>query len=171
MENAAAVEIEPATGSRFEQLYQRHFRDAVRLAYLLTGDKALAEDLAQDAFVRLSGRLMHLRDPAASEPYLRRTVVNLANGHFRRRKVEQRYLATQASRPDALPGGLDPHEKDVIWTTLMTLPPRQRTAIVLRYYEDLSEAQTADVMRCAAGTVKSLVSRGLDKLRVVIADE
>src|SRR6266566_9470783 len=73
-----------ADGSRLGTLYGRHAPGAVRLAYLLTGDPALAEDLVQDAFVKLAGRLAHLRDPEAFDAYLRRTVVNLANSHFRR---------------------------------------------------------------------------------------
>src|SRR5437867_1974373 len=82
---------ETETG-RLGELYLRHADSAVRLAYLLTGDGALAEDLVQDAFIRLAGRLTHLRDPGAFEAYLRRTIVNLSNSYFRRRKVERSYL-------------------------------------------------------------------------------
>src|SRR5438309_10196048 len=81
----------PDTG-RLGELYVRHADDAVRLAYLLTGERALAEDVVQDAFVRLAGRLVHLRDPGAFDAYLRRTVVNLCNSQFRRRRVERAYL-------------------------------------------------------------------------------
>src|SRR5439155_18266071 len=77
---------------RLGELYLRHVDDAVRLAYLLTGERALAEDLVQDAFVRLAGRLVHLRDRGAFDAYLRRTVVNLCNSQFRRRRVERAYL-------------------------------------------------------------------------------
>src|SRR5213080_2978600 len=77
---------------RLGELYLRHADAAVRLAYLLTGDRALAEDLVQDAFVRLAGRLVHLRDPGAFDAYLRQTVVNLSRSHFRRKKVERAYL-------------------------------------------------------------------------------
>src|SRR2546425_12895819 len=78
--------------SRLGDLYLRHADEAVRLAYLLTRDHALAEDLVHEAFVRLAGRLVHLRDPGAFDAYLRRTVVNLSNSHFRRKKVERAYL-------------------------------------------------------------------------------
>src|ERR687887_2103997 len=81
----------PETG-RLGDLYLRHADEAVRLAYLLTGDRHLAEDLVQDAFVRLAGRLVHLRDPGAFHAYLRRTIVNLSNSYFRRRRVERAYL-------------------------------------------------------------------------------
>src|SRR6266581_1355869 len=82
----------PDTG-RLGELYVRHADDAVRLAYLLTGDTALAEDIVQDAFVRLAGRLVHLRDPNAFHAYLRKTVTNLSKSHFRRKRVERAYLA------------------------------------------------------------------------------
>src|ERR671933_2677181 len=84
---------------RLADLYERHAADAVRLAYLLTVSRPVAEDLVQDAFVKLAGRLAHLRDPDAFEAYLRRTVVNLANSHFRRRRVERSFLERESARP------------------------------------------------------------------------
>ena len=165
----AVVEESRTRESRLGELFQRHAADGVRLAYLITGNRALAEDLVQDAFVRLAGRLVHLRDPDNLEPYLRRTIVNLANAHFRHGKVERRYLEREAAQPDVAQAGPDPSEREAVWAVLRSLPIRQRTAIVLRFYEDLSEAQTAEVMGCQPGTVKSLVSRGMDKLRPLMA--
>lgn len=153
---------------RLGELYVRHAAGAARLAYLLTGDREVAEDLVQDAFVRLAGRLAHLRDPGAFDAYLRRTVVNLSNSYFRRRRVERLYLKrAQASfDPDgAVRLGRSVEEREVLWEALRRLPQRQRSAIVLRFYEDLSEARTADLLKCRPGTVKSLVSRGLETLR------
>ncbi len=151
---------------RLGELYRRHAGDATRLAYLLTGDRALAEDLVQEAFARLYGRFRDLRNPDAFEFYLRRTVVNLARSHFRRRRVERAYLAGPAQgRPQAEVTVTDLGARDELWTALQALTDRQRVAIVLRFYEDLSEARTAEVMGCPVGTVKSLVSRGLDRLR------
>ncbi len=92
-----SVEEARTESSRLEEMYLRHFNDGVRLAYLITGDLTLSEDLVQDAFVRLASHLLHLRDPNSFEPYLRRTIVNLANAYFRRRKVERRYLERQAA--------------------------------------------------------------------------
>jgi RNA polymerase sigma factor (sigma-70 family) len=74
------------------ELYRRHVPGAVRLAYLMTGDRVLAEDLAQDAFVRLTGRFAHIRNPDAFPAYLRRTVVNLVKNHYRRLKMERSHL-------------------------------------------------------------------------------
>ena len=147
-------------GGRLAELYSAHAPDAARLAYLLTGDPVLAEDLVQEAFVRLVGRFRDLRQPEAFPFYLRKTIVNLARSHFRRRKVERAYLDRR--RPGE---AVDAPETDEMWVRLQALNPRQRAAIVLRYYEDLSERQTADVLSCPVGTVKSLVSRGLEQLR------
>jgi RNA polymerase sigma-70 factor (sigma-E family) len=156
---------------RLGELYRRHAGDATRLAYLLTGDRALAEDLVQEAFVRLYGRFRDLRNPDAFEFYLRRTVVNLAHSHFRRRRVERAYLArpAQSGGPPEEGTAADLGARDELWTALLALTDRQRVAIVLRFYEDLSEARTAEVMGCPVGTVKSLVSRGLDRLRERVA--
>jgi len=156
------------------ELYLRHADEAVRLAYLLTGDRALAEDLVQEAFVRLAGRLVHLRDPDAFPAYLRRTVVNLANSHFRRRKVERTFLERErsqvaASTTRAPDGGVE--ERDQMWQALEQLPLRQRAAIVLRFYEDLPEAAIAELLQCRPGTVKSLLSRGLEGMRGRIRGE
>jgi RNA polymerase sigma-70 factor (sigma-E family) len=159
---------------RIGELYLRDAGGAVRLAYLLTGDAALAEDLVQDAFVRLAGRLAHLRDPDAFDAYLRRTVVNLVRSHFRRRRVERLYLqrARGEARPEASGSiGSSLEEREPLWRALAHLSERQRAAIVLRFYEDLSEDQVADILRCRPGTVKSLVSRGLQAMRNEIRGE
>lgn len=160
---------EPARG-RLEDLYERHASSAFRLAYLLTGDRQLAEDLVQEAFLRTFGRFRDLRNPSAFGGYLRTAVVNLARSHFRRRKVERAYLERKRAHPeDHGPAIGTQHE---MWEALQALPARQRAALVLRYYEDLTEAQVADVLRCAKGTVKSLTSRGLERLRKeVIPDD
>ena len=151
-------------GGRLGELYAAHAPDAVRLAYLLTGDRAMAEDLVHEAFVRLFGRFRDLRNPDAFGPYLRTTVVNLARSHFRRRRVERDYVDRTAGQPD-VHAAVDVEGREAMWRAVQTLRPRQRAAIVLRYYEDLTEAQTAEVLGCAVGTVKSLVSRGIDQLR------
>jgi RNA polymerase sigma-70 factor (sigma-E family) len=164
---AEQVRIE---GSRLAELFRLHSADAVRLAYLITGDRVLAEDLVQDAFVRLAGRLLHVRDPHGFEAYLRKTVVNLANAHFRRRKVERRYAERQARLGPSTAEAPDVPTREALRAALLALPVRHRTAIVLRYYEDLSEADAAQIMRCRPGTVRSLVSRGMERLRPMMTD-
>jgi RNA polymerase sigma-70 factor (sigma-E family) len=151
---------------RLADLYLRYSGDAIRLAYLLTGDRALSEDLVQDAFVKLAGRFADLRDPTRFEPYLRKTVVNLARMHFRRGRVERAYLDRAAREPTHHAELPDISAYEQMKQALLALPYRQRAAIVLRYYEDLSDSQIADVLRCRPGTVKSLLSRGIAALRV-----
>jgi RNA polymerase sigma-70 factor (sigma-E family) len=156
-----------APGNAFEHgslgdLYVRHSPEGIRLAFLLTGDRALAEDLVQEAFARLVGRLRHLRDPGAFGTYLRRTIVNLATSHFRRRRVERAYLERTATAPET---NVNEELGATMHDALLRLPERQRAAIVLRFYEDLSDVQMAEVLRCSRGTVRSLVSRGMTTLR------
>src|SRR5215211_4185241 len=134
--------------STLGDLYVRHAPEGIRLAFLLTGDRALAEDLVQDAFSRLIGRLRHLRDQGAFGAYLRRTIVNLATSHFRHRQVERAYLerlggihAVEASPNEEL--------DEKMHQALLRLPERQRAAMVLRFYEDLSDVQTAEILRCS----------------------
>ena len=166
-EETRAVATGPASASSrrasLEDLYVRHRARAEALAYLLTGDPQLAQDLAQEAFVRLAGRFRHLRNPDSFEGYLRRTVTNLSRGHFRRLRVERSHAGLGEERMSAEPpdveGGLE------LMAALRRLPHRQRAAVVLRFYEDLSEAQVAEVMRCSRRAVNSLVSRALDTLR------
>ena len=151
--------------ARLEELYERNAPSALRTAYFLTGDPDLAEDLVQEAFVRVAGRFGHLRTPDAFPAYLRRTIVNLSKNHFRRRAVERSYLAHEAGR--ATEGRSDPDVSayETMRSALLSLPIRQRAAIVFRYYEDLPEAQIADILGCRPATVRSLVSRGLETLR------
>src|SRR6059036_3838497 len=118
---AGARPVERAEGGRLAVLFQQHGDSAVRLAYLLTGDRALAEDLVQDAFVKLAGRLVHLRDPGAFDAYLRRTVVNLANSHFRRKRLERAYLKRERGgiqTEESLP---DPGPRDELWEAMNRL--------------------------------------------------
>ncbi|HEY5859246.1 MAG TPA: SigE family RNA polymerase sigma factor [Actinomycetota bacterium] len=151
------------------ELYVAYAPDGIRLAFLLTGDRSLAEDLVQDAFVRLVGRLQHLRQPNAFWAYLRRTIVNLATSHFRHGKVERAYLDRLAAAPVADTNDNDELD-EAMHRVLLGLPQRQRAAIVLRFYEDLSDVQTAAVLGCSPGTVRSLVSRGMTTLREALEE-
>jgi RNA polymerase sigma-70 factor (sigma-E family) len=148
---------------RLEELYRAHAPEAMRLAYLLTGDRVLAEDLTQDAFVKMLGRFQALRNRDAFWWYLRRTIVNLSRSYFRRRQVERAYLE-RLRGPGAL-AGPDIGERERIRRALLKLRPEQRAAVVLRFYEDMSEAAAAEILGRPLGTVKSMVSRGIDTLR------
>jgi RNA polymerase sigma-70 factor (sigma-E family) len=135
-----------------------------RAAYLMVGDVGLAEDLVQEALVKTYVAWPRLRDPANAEAYTRRAITTTAITWSRRRSWSER----PAERPPdiAAPGHADGvDEQTWLWQCLLRLPVRQRVAIVLRFYEDLTEAATAEAMNCAVGTVKSQVSAGLAKLR------
>jgi RNA polymerase sigma-70 factor (sigma-E family) len=160
---------DPADAGRLADLYARHSPAAGRLAYLLTGNADLAEDLTQEAFVRAFGRFRDFRQPESFEWYLRRTLVNLTRSHFRRQRTERDHLARQPRR-EVAGSAPDPSERDAMWRTLQQLSPKQRTAIVLRFYEDLTDAQVADAMRCPVGTAKSLIHRGLERLRSEVTE-
>ena len=158
---------------RLADLYERHAPAAGRLAYLLTGDVHLAEDLTQEAFVRAFGRFRDLRQPESFEWYLRRTLVNLTRSHFRRQRTERHHLASRPSpeQPDrAEPAADRISERDEMWRALQQLPPKQRMALILRFYEDLTDAQVAAAMGCPVGTAKSLVHRGLERLRPEVTE-
>ena len=159
------MDREPGLRSRLADVYVRSAPGGIRLAYLLTGDRAAAEDLVQEAFVRFVGRLRFLRDPDAFEPYLRRTIVNLSKNHFRRRAVERAYLEREGPTTEDVSTGPDVATHDALRSALLRLPLRQRSALVLRYYEDLPDATTAELLGCRQATVRSLVARGLETLR------
>ncbi len=154
-------------------LYVRYVPAANRLAFLLTGDRSQSEDLVHDAFVRCVGRFGHLRAHEAFDAYLRRTIVNLHTSKLRRLRVERAYLSKEVGRgADALTSGLpDIAGREDMWRRLRTLPPRQRAVLVLRYYEDLSERETADALRCSIAAVKSLTARATSALREGIRGE
>ena len=144
------------------ELYRTHSPGALRLAYLLTGEREQAQDLVQDAFVRLFGRYRDLRDADHFEAYLRRTVVNLSKDQHRKRSRERTHLSRQSTtEPIAEVAG----PNDELRRALMQLPERQRAAIALRYLEDLSEQQTAEAMDTSVSAVKSLTQRGTQALR------
>jgi RNA polymerase sigma-70 factor (sigma-E family) len=150
---------------RLEELYERHVPDAVRLAFLMTGDREVARDLAHEAFSRSVGRLGHLRHPDAFGPYLRRAVVNLSKNHFRGRSRERAFVERTGPVEPTPSMERAVTDRAALRAALLALPERQRAAIVLRFYLDLPEDQAADALRCRPGTVRSLVSRGMQSLR------
>lgn len=135
-----------------------------RTAYLLVGDRQLSQDLLQEALTKTYVAWPRLRDPSKAEAYTRKAITTTAISWYRRRSWGERPSDTV---PDAVHASHDDEvaTRDLVWSALQQLPPRQRAAIVLRYYEDLTEAQTADVLGCAVGTVKSQVAAGISKLR------
>jgi RNA polymerase sigma-70 factor (sigma-E family) len=166
-----ATERTTEQGDSLAELYVRHAPGATRLAYMLCGDRELAADLAQEAFVRLAGRFRHLREPDSFEAYLRKAVTNLFLSHLRRRRLERAYVARERGRRERHAEPPDVGGRDELWRALQELPARQRSALVLRYYEDLSEQQAADAMACSVPALKSLVARGMETLRGTVEEE
>lgn len=147
---------------RLADLYRAEQPGMVRLATLLLRDQAVAEELVQEAFVRLQPKLATVDQPGA---YLRTIVVNLCRGHGRRAATAAAHPPPPASAaaPPVLPDDLSP-----VWLAMGDLPERQRHALVLRFYLDLPDDEIARLLDARPGTVRSLISRGLAALKEVV---
>jgi RNA polymerase sigma-70 factor (sigma-E family) len=170
---AAAVEDvrpEEAVGPDFAAVFAAHRRDVYRLASLLCGNHSSAEDAAADAFARVYPHWVdgEVDDVAA---YLRRAVVNQVQTGFRRRFAELRRMDRFSGdgRGPVVPED-QVADHDEVSRALRRLPPRQRAAVVLRYFNDLSEAEVAATMGTSVGTAKSHLSRGLDRLHELLEE-
>jgi len=154
--------------SGFAELVDARSTALLRLAYAVVGDHQLAQDLLQEALVKVYVAWPRLRDASGAEAYARRTIVTTAISWRRRRSFHEPPVdVVPDSEGDADQGDrLAIH--DVLWQQVRGLPPRQRTALVLRYYEDLSEAETAELMGCSTGTVKSQASHAMTRLRALL---
>ena len=132
----------------------------MQLAYLLTHSAETADDLVQDVFARILPRWERLDDPV---PYLRKSVVNAANSWRRRLRLERLRLPHTEESASL--------HADELFDVLGTLPARQRSAVVLRFYEGMSDAEVAAVLGCRPGTVASLVHRAFERMRPAMADQ
>ncbi len=152
----------PVTASDVDHFYRSHRTDAVRWAVALVGDRAVAEELAQDALIAVSGRLGGLDNPTG---YLRRTVVNRAASWHRSHAREQRRIhRAAAGQPTSY--SAETHE---VLGALATLPSKQRAAVALRYWDDWTDEQIAEALGCAPASVRVLVHRALATLKQEIA--
>lgn len=150
-------------------------RDAVRRsAYLLCGDWHRADDLTQTAFVALHRRWRGIRDRAALDAYLRRTLVRAVIDESRRPWRRERFTGDFPDTPDSAVGvpelGDSVAVRSALLAGLRRVPPRQRAVLVLRFWEGLDVVGVAEVLRCSPGTVKSQTARGLATLRAVLGD-
>ena len=166
------VVADPRTGWSADEavtrLFTAHYQGLVRLATLLLRNSAVAEDLVQDAYVQLHARWRRLDDTDKALAYLRATVVNRSRSALRHRHVVDRYVAASVAQPDAPSaesGAIERLRHQAVVAVLATLPARQREALVLRYYADMSEAEIAEAMGCSRGAVKSHTARGMTTLR------
>ena len=140
-----------------------------RLAFLLCGDLDQAEDLLQSAYARTLPHWNRVRDYEAPDAYLRKVMVSLRTSWWRRSRGRERSVAELPEQPTG-PGIDAVVESQTLLAALRALPERQRAAVVLRHWCDLSEAETARTMGCSVGTVKSNTSRGLAGLRVALGE-
>lgn len=157
--------------SAFSDFVQARSTALLRTAYLLTGDRGLAEDLLQTALAKTYVAWERIRDPEAVESYVRRILVTTATSWWRRK-------AWQAERPTgvtfdrAVNSEADQiDERDRVWSAVKCLPAGQRAVVVLRFYEDQSEAEIARLLGCSTGTVKSQCAKAMTKLRTQFGDD
>jgi RNA polymerase sigma-70 factor (sigma-E family) len=154
------------------ELYSQHYRSLVRMAALLLRDTPTAEEVVQDSFVAMHGGWQRLRDTEKALAYLRQSVVNRSRSVLRHRTVVDKNMQkAPPDMPSAEHGALVSLERDAVVAALRHLPDRQREAIVLRYYADLSEADIAAAMGISRGAVKSHTARGMSALRAALEHE
>ena len=155
----------------FRRFVQARWPALVRTAYLLTGDRGRAEDLVQQTLVKVHRRWSHIASAESPYAYTRAALVNESTSWWRRRRVAEtlgeipaHVDRDPADRFDAV------DTRDELARAVLQLPPRMRAVIVLRYFDDLSEAETASALGMSAGSVKSQASRGLARLRTVLTE-
>ena len=146
----------------FEEFVASRGRDLWRTAWLLTGDAHKAEDLVQTALMKCWGRWSSISDGGAVEAYVRRAMLNTYTDWWRRRWNSERPTEVM---PDVVQHDADSGDRQDTLAALASLPRGQRAVLVLRFYEDLTEAQTAEMLGISVGTVKSQTSRALSALR------
>jgi RNA polymerase sigma-70 factor (sigma-E family) len=156
--------VRDADEEQFREFMVGKWPTLVRLAYGLTGDRGLAEDLAQTTLASVYASWSKVSRASNPDAYTFRILLNANNGRFRKRRVaEQPAQALPESAAADPTGAVD--ERTVLMSALMELAPRQRATVLLRYFEDLTEAQTAEILGCSVGTVKSQTSHALARLR------
>ncbi len=167
-----SLEVEqPASPLHFDAYVHDRSRALLRLAFLLTGDAHHAEDLVQTTLVKVMGRWDQLVAGGDPHAYIRKVLLHTALGWRRRKWQGERpseRLPDHADGPDDV-AAVDSRER--LRRALLELPPRQRAAVVLRHYEDLSEQEVARELGCSIGTVKSQTARGLDRLRALLSND
>src|SRR5262245_14718445 len=163
--------MNPDAEARFSEFVAARQQALLRTAFLLTSDVHSAEDLVQISLAKAYLAWDRLRDPRAVEAYVRKIMVNEHTSWWRRAwRRNERSTETLPESPTADdPTGFE--QRDAMWALVHTLPPKQRATVVLRYYEDMSEAETARVLGCSIGTVKSQTSRAIGALRARLAEQ
>ena len=148
-------------------LFRRHYVPMCRLAYVILGDAGVAEEVVMEALVKTFSGWRRIKDLDKSEAYLKRAVVNGCRSKIRRKVIETRAASVLRSRASDDLRSWDSDQRETrreLWDAIHLLPERQRAAVVLFYYEDLPEAEIADILQCSIGTVKSQLFKARAKL-------
>jgi RNA polymerase sigma-70 factor (sigma-E family) len=150
---------------RIATLFDAQYGRLRGLAFVLLGDDSAAEEIVMDVFLKAFSGWRQFRSVEQAPPYLRKMVVNGCRSAVRRKTIERQATHLLGSAPSGADLHPDRREESMdLWSAVADLPERQRTCVVLRYLEDLSEPQIAEVMDCSVGTVKSQLSRARQKL-------
>lgn len=171
----------PSRDASFDEFVAAHVRDLMNTAYLISCDESEAEDLVQECLVRVAKRWRRVQTMDLPGAYARRILVNLAYDGGRAQTRRRQELGPGGHDPELLPFGLVDDraetaferipDRALLLDALRRLAPQQRAVIVLRYFNDLSEADTAKLLGCSVGTVKSSGARGLERLRDIVAPQ
>ena len=156
--------MDAAAETEFSEFMNGRWLQLLRLGYVLTGDRGLAEDLAQTALARAYASWPQIRRAGDPDAYVRRVMVNANRSRFRKRRVAEQLTGAvpEPSLPDRT---WTVDDRVVLLAALMGLPPRQRSVVMLRFWLDMTETQVAEALGCSVGTVKSQAARALAKLR------
>jgi RNA polymerase sigma-70 factor (sigma-E family) len=168
MSNSSLVARVVETREPLEVAFEKHYLPTLRLIVLLSGNPHTAEDVVQEAFVRVADRIASLTLDQAGR-YIRRAAINTWKNQLRRLALERRLRGRDYWTS---PGQEWPFEdRDALWEAVLRLPNRQRACLVLRYYEDLPERAVAEILHCSVGTVKGHTARALASLRKELNDD
>jgi RNA polymerase sigma-70 factor (sigma-E family) len=158
--------VDDAAAAEFSEFAHSRWPGLVRLGYAVTGDRDLAQDLAQTALANAYASWSRVRKADDPDAYVRRIVLNAHRSSFRKRRVTERLTESPPEMLAPMPDLASQHgDRATVIAALGTLPRRQREVLVLRYWLDLTEAQVAATLGCSVGNVKSQTSRALSRLR------
>jgi RNA polymerase sigma-70 factor (sigma-E family) len=174
--DAAMSDTTPDREEQVAALFRKHYDGLCRLAVLLLGDRGAAEEVVQEAFLKTFSSWWRIRQLERAHWYLRTAVINQCRSRLRRRSSEDRSNRTvYATDPERqavgrmdTDGTYGPDDSLVVMDAVRGLPPRQRETVILRYYEDLPEAEIAEILRCSVGTVKSQLAKARASLSVAL---
>ena len=161
--------MDPSDEAAFKDFVVSQWHPLARTAFLLTGDRGDAEDLVQSTLVRVHRHWTRIERTDAPYVYARRVMVNLNTSIWRRTRLTHQLTATPPERTGGPDAAAAVDLRDELLRACRTLPPRMRAVLVLRYFEDLPEAEVAAALGISVGTVKSQTSKALDKLRAALA--